>query len=325
MDDRRKASALRSRFRFVFARRHLLGSLAVALVAALITFTAVAVYHAVLRARAVARLQEHGFRVVYEVTDADATFHSFGPLPAGEDDHTKTVGAELLHSVRGVVGPGPAYDRPEVTDTDLQGLEKLRQVEVLSLIGCSISDSTMSRIAKLTDLTHLNLNATHITDVGLREVTGLQKLTHLDLGFTSVTNSGLRTVSELPLVEYLNLTGTEITDEGLKHLCRMKRLRALHLDLCEVTADGIARLECLGKLEVLSLINVRLQNEDAEQIGRIKTLRYVYLMRTGITEEQGAKRLRELLPNLQKIQAEPEWKCNLLPAEEIPAEGSGFF
>ena len=91
------------------------------------------------------------------------------------------------------------------------------------LDGARISDEDLSHVEKLVDLQRLSLRNSQISDAGLEHLRGLHELRWLYLSQTQVTDRGLGQLKELTKIQELGLQGTRLSDEGLGLLAGRKR------------------------------------------------------------------------------------------------------
>jgi hypothetical protein len=78
----------------------------------------------------------------------------------------------------------------QVTDTDLEHLKELNEVQALYLNSTYISDAGLENLKWLPDLQSLGLANTRITDAGLQHVRRLAKLRGVNITLTDATNEG---------------------------------------------------------------------------------------------------------------------------------------
>ena len=123
------------------------------------------------------------------------------------------------------------------------GLEQLKDVEVLDLTDTDIADEAMPKLAGLCNLKDLSLTGTNVTNTGLRHLSRLDKLESLGLGCFGISDAGLQHLKGLKQLSVLDLHGAQITDEGLKDLAGLSKLRLLDLSSTAVTVDGVRRLQ----------------------------------------------------------------------------------
>jgi hypothetical protein len=156
-----------------------------------------------------------------------------------------------------------------LSDDDLQGLSRLRQLESAKLDGNRLGDKTAERLARCDKLRSLDLSYSKLTEEGLRHLSacrelewlaldgcnitdsgaahlaGLTRLEHLKLGGAKITDAGVAHLAGLSRLQFLNLGGTQVTDAGLSHLSGLVQLQSLDLDDTQVSAAGLAHLKGL--------------------------------------------------------------------------------
>ena len=93
-----------------------------------------------------------------------------------------------------------------------------RPAVTVLLDGARISDKDLSHVEKLVDLQRLSLRNSQISDAGLEHLRGLHELGWLYLSQTQVTDRGLDQLKDLSKIQELGLQGTRISDEGLGFL-----------------------------------------------------------------------------------------------------------
>ena len=99
---------------------------------------------------------------------------------------------------------------------DLIGDDLFTHIELLYLFGTEVTDTGLENIKGLGELQTLNLWATKITDTGLENLKGLSQLRTLDLGETKITDAGLEHFKGLSQLQTLNLVGTNVTRYGAR-------------------------------------------------------------------------------------------------------------
>jgi len=172
-----------------------------------------------------------------------------------------------------------------ITDTGLEELAGLKNLQRLDLVGTRITDAGLEKLAGLKNLQGLNLLGTQITDAGLEKLAGL-KLKELRIPDEAETDLGLKHyLAAIEEPRELNLSGWEITDAGLAKLAGMKNLQHLYLEGTGITDAGLVHL------------------------AGMKNLQHLYLEGTGITDA-GLEKLQKALPRC-RIERGP----NLPPPE----------
>lgn len=122
-------------------------------------------------------------------------------------------------------------------------ITRLKNLEVLCLSGCPISDDTLAYLRELTKLRSLRLrSARKLSGTGLAHIVSLANLEDLDLAETQVNDAALAYLTKLPL-QKLNLACTKVTGAGLKHLHELKSLKHLDLSRLPISERALAALE----------------------------------------------------------------------------------
>lgn len=159
------------------------------------------------------------------------------------DDACEPLGE--MKQLRSLVLKKSGFERHRITDTGLQRLQGLSNLEVLNLYGNQVTDAGLTHLQPLNKLRELNLSLLAITDKGLKHLLPLTKLDHLELlyseGFAgpALTNGMVEFLEPLSNLTTLNLTGAKFTDAGLERLRVLKKLKTLQLVRTGVTEVGM--------------------------------------------------------------------------------------
>ena len=188
-----------------------------------------------------------------------------------------------------------------------QAIPRLKNLEVLSLVGIDLTEEILANIAKLPSLQTLILNGASI-NANLGPIAGHPNLETLLLARSSVTDGDLLVLETLPNLRKLNLSetqvsdaastvlaglkeltqlqlsGTQITDETLAHVSELTELEVLRVDFTEVTNAGVASLTN-AKLHTLGLIGTGVNNEISGVLAGKTSLRSVFLYETDFDTE----------------------------------------
>jgi Leucine Rich repeat len=149
-----------------------------------------------------------------------------------------------LNQLEGFAQTYYVFDLPaETTDDVLLRLPVVSFPFGLILEGAKITDTGIQHVAKLENLNFLDLSETKVSDRSLKELTKVKNLEYLKLRQTRVTDTGLKDVAKLTNLVILNLSGTPITDAGLRELINLKHLKLLNLTSTEVTEAGMEKLQ----------------------------------------------------------------------------------
>ncbi len=177
----------------------------------------------------------------------------------------------------------------EILDfTDLQPLEKLLNLEELSISGTGVK--SIETLVKLTKLTRFECRKTGITDIStlancpkinyldaldtdissIDALTTLSKLTYVNIAGSKVSNLAALRGKDL---EFLNINGTQVADlEAITGMGNLTNLEASH---CNITS-----IEPLRSDSLLQSINIR--NTKVSNIKVLNKMRY--LQKVSISE-----------------------------------------
>ena len=160
-----------------------------------------------------------------------------------------------------------------VSDSQLDYLRGLRNLETLDLAATETGDLGLSAVKSLTGLRELILSNTSVSDSGLANLSGLAKLQTLRLDGTLVRGPGLAHLKGLTSLIELDLTSSPVTDEGLKQIGEMRSLERLRLSYSDITDEGLAPIEKLAQLKVLELNGTDVGRHGHGQLSSLFTLR----------------------------------------------------
>ncbi len=92
-----------------------------------------------------------------------------------------------------------------------------RDVAVLQMANPDVTDSTLERLRGMDQLEELDLNNTQTTDAGLRVLKGLPALARLRLKNTKITDLGFQeSLADKGTLMQLDLTGTPVSSETVE-------------------------------------------------------------------------------------------------------------
>ncbi len=117
-----------------------------------------------------------------------------------------------------------------------------RAVVEVDLSRTSATDSDLERLASLAQLQTLNLSGTATTDRGLKVLRNIPSLKKLNLNLTKISDSGLAYLVDLPALEELYLIETPLTDASVEYLQRMTHLKQLILLRTRLTPAAVSTL-----------------------------------------------------------------------------------
>jgi Leucine-rich repeat (LRR) protein len=188
-----------------------------------------------------------------------------------------------------------SLDLSSVTDKGLACLNNFKQLRELSLIQCyGITDEGLIHLKGLNNLEKLNLNLSlSITDAGLEKLKDLSQLRELELYSTSITDSGMKYLRDLKKLQWLMLSNTQVGDHGLKQLQCLTNLKTLWIGMSDkavITDDGIKYLDAFPQLQSLSIYCTE---SAVPHFACLKNLRYLELYGEQITDN-GLESLKSL-------------------------------
>jgi WD40 repeat protein len=138
-------------------------------------------------------------------------------------------------------------------DQDLQRLNQLKNLSVLTVMGTNVTDAGLRELADVTSLTLLNVAGTSVNGSGFQHLSNMNKLDTLLCGGAPINDANLVHLKKLPTLRLLGLIDTPITDAGMQTLASMQSLSELRLVGTKVTDKGVSHLKALKNLEKLSL------------------------------------------------------------------------
>ncbi len=189
------------------------------------------------------RLQSSGtltkLSVYDELTDPPSTLR---------DRHVAGIGK--LRQLRSLL----IYGTPNISRESLKTLGNLTMLQELQLTGMpSLGDEELEMIVeKMADLESLTLRGAGISDASVESIVRCTKLTKLTISSSNVGDELVARLRELPNLEWIALTNCPVSDDGIESLRRCPRMKHLVLAKTQVTAAGIRRLAVLDRLQNLA-------------------------------------------------------------------------
>jgi len=165
-------------------------------------------------------------------------------------------------------------------DDHLLSLEKLQNLEYLSLDGYNISDQGLKRLLPhLVKLKHLDLPYSGAVLQDISSIACLTKLEHLNLRNCHSNLMSQDFLSKLTNLRSLNLSGYSYFDyQHLTQLKSLKHLRQLDLMGCSVSNNALEFIaNHLSHLEHLTLCVDEISDKDLIFLSKLKKLEYVKL------------------------------------------------
>ena len=132
----------------------------------------------------------------------------------------------------------------EIADEQMEGLEKMKQLQELALPAVEMTPRLFERLRRLECLERLDLGGARMHKIERRGAVSLSEraassLRELNLAGAKLSDHALQLLAAVfPNLQMLDLSRTRTTDRGLQHLAKMRRLRVLRLDGAFVTQYG---------------------------------------------------------------------------------------
>jgi hypothetical protein len=213
----------------------------------------------------------------------------------------------------------------KLSDIGLEKLAGLKQMEVFSYVGTSMTGRVFAKFEGWTHLTKCSFRGSSIDDEGLQHLcerfpnlesislahakftdagavhlAKLTRLKSLEVGTHNATPACLRHIVALPL-EYLQLGDGLDSPEGIAAVKAIPSLRRLTLTHCEkLTDEGLKLAAALTQLEQLEIGGLDLPNARLPQLQAFSFLKTLQLVRRpqGYAPETQAK-VKALLPKVE--------------------------
>lgn len=136
----------------------------------------------------------------------------------------------------------------QLSEAGLSHLRRVPTLKSLILAKCDVTDAAGDILKDLPQLGELELKETKITDASVLKLGAMTKLNYLGLSHTSVGDAGIEVLGKLTNLHSLDLSHTGLTDEGLDQFPRLlPKLYFLNIDGTKVTAEGVARFRTAFK------------------------------------------------------------------------------
>ncbi|MHB1036255.1 MAG: leucine-rich repeat domain-containing protein, partial [Pirellulales bacterium] len=185
---------------------------------------------------------------------------------------------------------------PQITNGALDTIQRMPNLEQLSLKGCDITDRGLSQLTGLSKLKSLDLSRTAVSDQGMLAIAKMRQLAELELDGTQIGDAGVSHLAAHPGLQRLSLYGTAITDESMKTIATLSRLDELYIGDTRVGDRGMSHLASLKSLQQLGMEGTPLTDAGAEAIGKIRSLKGVGMGHTSVGD--GAIRSLVSLPQI---------------------------
>lgn len=194
------------------------------------------------------------------------------------------------HWSKGILGvdvwakPGAVSTGRTASDSDLQGLARLKDVTTLMLESEQVSDRILQQVEQLTNLRALLLDDTTFSADALQELKVLPSLEFLVLRGRNADLSFLLAAMHLEGVTDLVVDSNECGEEAIMQLGKMLELQRLVLKKTELTAANCAVIEQLKNLRTLVLSDMQTSELSALDFAKLPALERLGLHNTEIAE-----------------------------------------
>jgi hypothetical protein len=132
-----------------------------------------------------------------------------------------------------------------ISDRDLERVGRLAAIRHINISGNSeVTDTGLQRLSQLKDLEYLDIGFTSITDTGLTHLAKLTKLRSLLLNGLgeALTDKGLTTLRSLPQLEELRINSANVTDKSVATILGFKALKSLDISHTRITEEGVRNI-----------------------------------------------------------------------------------
>ena len=192
-----------------------------------------------------------------------------------------------------------SLDKLWITNTGIERLLPLNQLEELYLAETTIDDDALMLLAKLENLRKLRLSKNQISDSGLKHLTSLEQLVELDLSEISLlSDEGMQHLSGLTTLQKLNLWRVPVSNSGVMQLKPLTNLEWLNLDNTRLSDDGLSALVEMKKISFLHLGSTQVSDSGLPQLSGLTSLKDLKVTRTSVSAA-GVADLQKSLPNTE--------------------------
>ncbi|MCH2200518.1 MAG: hypothetical protein MK102_01000 [Fuerstiella sp.] len=192
-----------------------------------------------------------------------------------------------------------SLDKLWITNTGIERLLPLVQLEELYLAETTIDDDALVLLAKFQNLRKLRLSKNQISNSGLKHLAGLDHLVELDLSEISLlSDDGMLHLSGLTRLQKLNLWRVPVSDAGVRHLKPLINMKWLNLDNTRLSDDGLQALVNMTKISFLHLGSTQVSDSGLAYLSGLTSLRDLKVTRTSVSAA-GVTDLQKSLPETE--------------------------
>lgn len=190
-----------------------------------------------------------------------------------------------------------------VDPISLARLRNPREMEILTIANCPVTDDELRVIGFMTRLKTLQIYGSHstITDEGIAALDNLSDLEALLLSDSQITDAAAKHLARHPKLSNLQLVGTHWTDKSTPWLGQLTEMVQLSLRGTEISDAGLENLKNLWKLEHLYLDGTKITDEGLVHFAHLASLQTLTVRRTKVTPE-GIGRFRQQRPSCLVLQ-----------------------
>jgi tetratricopeptide (TPR) repeat protein len=172
----------------------------------------------------------------------------------------------------------------KITGSTLNQLENLKNLQVLDLAGCTLTDQGFENISKLKHLKELSISGNVINERRMQNISQLKELQNLTLYKCTFSTDALRPISKLKALTNLWLSNSKLNSTTLEPLCLLPGLESLGVDNIEFSEQNIELIGKISSLKSLCLYGSNV-NDDALKYLIGLNLTSLNLQDTNITAE----------------------------------------
>jgi hypothetical protein len=249
--------------------------------------------------------QREGLDVLQDLGFSVSTRAAAGPTwqkrLVGEDDFVEVIevqfGDDLSQMKLQATGVRPL----PLDERVVNALARLRSVEHLNLCWLHVTDTQLQRIATIPDIQVLHLRGNPIGDEGVKSLAKYKGLKRLDLNRTQISDDALEIVGQFQELEYFSLSSPNVKGPGLVHFPKLENLTDLQFVGPNVTNEWIAAVASLPNLQWVELHSTSVDERAMVHVRRWKNLRHLYLNQNAINVDAIGD-LRKDLPKLERFE-----------------------
>lgn len=150
--------------------------------------------------------------------------------------HITDAGIRHLANVNGSEPVSFIFHGCHITGSCLDDLQRVKNLDYLSLSRCPITDESLTHIRNLNALRFLNLNECPITDTGVQKLP-VERLNSLLLCNTAITDTSLSLFGKMQDGATLELEGTQITDAGFSQVAELAKRLIIFVNGSKLSAE----------------------------------------------------------------------------------------